>query len=164
MYAVLGATAIESPPNPFRGGITWRGGARRGAVTWAPRLGDADDDAARERARQLYDKATRAFNAGQYETAARYYNQAYNTRNHPDVLIALGEAEMRAGNLTSAEVAFEMYLRDAPDGARREQARKRLAEIRKRLGPVGPGPAAYVLLGLGALGLGYVGYNALRSR
>jgi len=74
---------------------------------------DSDRAAAREATKQ----ATAAFNLGQYDEAATWYEQAYKLVPDPILLYDVGQSYRLANKLDKALIAYRSYLRTAPEDA-----------------------------------------------
>lgn len=85
-------------------------------------------------AQRRYQDATRAYDAGDYETAAREFRAAYELTHHADMLFNVFSAEERAGRLDEAAAALAQYMREAElDAADRASAQERLDRLRARI-------------------------------
>lgn len=87
----------------------------------------------RDLARTLYASGQSAFDAGDYDTAIRYFTDAWSTIPHPAVLLAIGSSLQRLGRFQEAAYRFQRYLRENPDGPERERAQTGLAEVQSAM-------------------------------
>ena len=91
------------PPSPF--------GASSAGVS---------DDAARTRARSLYDQGAQAYNESRYSQAAEYFLDAHKVYQAPQLLFNVAKAYDKLGVPSSALTYYRDYLRqltNAPDAA-----------------------------------------------
>nr|MDQ3036305.1 hypothetical protein [Myxococcota bacterium] len=87
-----------------------------------------------DEARHSFELARRAFDAGDYETAADEFRAAYELMRHPDLLFNLYLAEERRGQHVAAEAALTSYLRDATVAPeQRALLERRLVRLRARI-------------------------------
>lgn len=89
---------------------------------------EAATETQRDLARTLYASGQSAFDAADYDTAIRYFTDAWNTIPHPSVLLAIGSSLQRLGRFQEAAYRFQRYLRENPQGSERERAQDGLAE------------------------------------
>src|SRR5687767_12112847 len=91
-------------------------------------LADPGVTAAREATRN----ATAAYNIGQFEEAAKHYEQAYRLVLDPALLFNIGQSYRLAGRPERAIPAYKAYLRTAPANAsNRGQVERRVAELER---------------------------------
>jgi tetratricopeptide (TPR) repeat protein len=93
-------------------------------------------------ARHSFDVGTRAYDAGEYATAAAEFREAYELTRHPDLLYNVYLAEERAGRIAEARDALERHLADATiDPEHRALLERRLTRLRARVeAPPGSAP------------------------
>jgi tetratricopeptide (TPR) repeat protein len=138
----------------------------------------AADDA---RARELFRRGDRLYDEGDYEGALRAFEKAYELSQRPALLFNLANTYERLGRYEDALKALQKFLPDA--GTREVVVKKRIANLEERISELSkvdakedpaPAPApepdqapepqaepagdvpilGYVLLGVGAVGLG----------
>ena len=82
-------------------------------------------------ARTFFDQGRAAYEAGQFEEAARLLRRAYLLSPRFALLYNIGQAELRAGHDAQALEAFEGFLRQAPaEDARRSEVEERARVLR----------------------------------
>jgi tetratricopeptide (TPR) repeat protein len=86
------------------------------------------DPAVRSTAEGLIAEGHTAFRAGNYDEALRRFTDAWTILPAPDTLLVIGLAMLRLGRFRDASYRFQRYLRENPDGDRREQAQELLAQ------------------------------------
>jgi tetratricopeptide (TPR) repeat protein len=92
----------------------------------------AQSDAQRNRARQLYAEAQALFDSGQFAAAEASFRAAYQAVPNPVVLRAIAAAQERQGNIAQAAATLQQYLREAPDAPDRAEVERRLQEFNSR--------------------------------
>src|SRR5688572_8796029 len=94
--------------------------------------------AAQQDARTLFARGETAYNQGDYESAIRDWNAAYQLSPRPLIQYNLSQAFERLGRLDDARIALETYISQAePSDTHQADARARLAAIRERLNRTG---------------------------
>src|SRR5688572_21213171 len=83
-----------------------------------------DDDTMR--AREAYGRGRAAFQAGSYREPLSAFQEAYDTKPHPTVLVSVAECQERLGQLPQAVETMEQYLRDSPQARDRAQIEERI--------------------------------------
>jgi tetratricopeptide (TPR) repeat protein len=83
---------------------------------------EADDALARER----YQAAVVAFDAGSYEAALDLFRGAYELSPRPQLLYNIGTTADRLRRNVEAVEAFEAYLEQAPNASNAESVRRRI--------------------------------------
>lgn len=73
--------------------------------------------------------AARAETLGHMQEAAREYEAAWSEEHAPDLLYRLGLVRRKLKRYALAREAFRAYLRDAPDGALRDEVVRQLAKL-----------------------------------
>jgi tetratricopeptide (TPR) repeat protein len=82
-------------------------------------------------ARTFFDQGRAAYEAGQFEEAARLLRRAYLLSPRFALLYNIGQAELRAGHDALALEAFEGFLRQAPEeDTRRSEVSERVRVLR----------------------------------
>jgi len=100
------------------------------------------DESSDTDARSWFDKGRVAYEAGNFDEAARAFRRAYVLSPRFALLYNIGQAELRAGRDQLAIEAFEGYLRQAPaDDPRRSEVQER-ARVLHSMGVRGTDPAA----------------------
>lgn len=90
---------------------------------------DANDALARER----YQAAVVAFDAGSYEAALDLFRGAYELSPRPQLLYNIGTTADRLRRNVEAVEAFEAYLAQAPTASNAESVRRRIEVLREEL-------------------------------
>lgn len=86
-----------------------------------------------ERARTHFQSGTAYFDAGNYESGLREFQEAYDLSGRPGLLYNLYLCEERLGHLPEAATHLERYLAEVEDlGERRGVLEQRLENIRRR--------------------------------
>jgi hypothetical protein len=116
----------------------------------APRAGVATaseaDDAARRRAKKLFDRGEKLFALGRFAEALSAYQKAFEEFPAPEFLFNIGQCHRNLGNVDRAIFSFRKYLRLRPDADNREAVETLIAELeaeqreRERARPVTPPP------------------------
>jgi hypothetical protein len=83
-------------------------------------------------ARQHFQAAEAAERRGEYETALREYQAAYEAKPHPAVLFNLATVYERLGELEQAAELYERYLTERPDASDSPSVRTRASSLRSR--------------------------------
>ncbi len=95
-------------------------------------------------ARRLFTAGQAAYEAGRYEAAIAYFEQAYALSGNPTLLYNLGVAAERAGRPEQAVEAFTRYLTERPGAANRAEVEGRIrvlqAELDATTAPAGDVP------------------------
>lgn len=89
----------------------------------------ADDRAS---ARLLYDKATDAYDHGDYSDALKYWTEAYDLTEATILLYSIGNAHERLGNLEEAIEALEGFKASVRDAEENEVLELRLLNLQAR--------------------------------
>lgn len=90
--------------------------------------------AAQEDARELFLQGQAAYETGDYETAVRLWERAYEIDARPLLQHNLAQAYERLGHLDRAVAAYRIYVANAPgDDARARNARARIASLEQRV-------------------------------
>jgi len=90
---------------------------------------EANDALARER----YQAAVVAFDAGSYEAALDLFRGAYELSPRPQLLYNIGTTADRPRRNGEAVEAFEAYLEQAPDASNAESVRRRIEVLREEI-------------------------------
>lgn len=86
----------------------------------------------RATARELYDKATYAYDHGDYRDALKYWTEAYDLTNATILLYSIGNAHERLGNLEEAIEALEGYKSSVRDREENEVLELRIINLQER--------------------------------
>lgn len=86
-------------------------------------------------ARALFQAGSTALAAGKADEAVTNFEAAYAAQPSPALLYWLGEAHRTAGHPAKAAGYYRRYLKTAPRGAKRADAKARLAELKKAAAP-----------------------------
>ncbi|WP_437282692.1 hypothetical protein WME90_19570 [Sorangium sp. So ce375] len=93
-------------------------------------------DPVTEVARQRYEEGVKAFDAGRFEEARTAFAQVYALKQHPAVLLNLGQSELRSNHLADAGKHLQQFLREhaaaTPD--QRVAAEKAIADVKRKTG------------------------------
>lgn len=89
----------------------------------------ADDD----RAKELFDRGTSAFHAGDFPKALTLFREAYAIDPHPILMYNIARSEESLGHATEAVRAFRKYLELAPDAEDRGAVEQRIATLERQL-------------------------------
>jgi tetratricopeptide (TPR) repeat protein len=96
----------------------------------AKAAGAQDDDARRERARQLYDAAAKHYEHHEYELAIDAFKSAYALSGRANLLFNIAVAyEEWSGHCDDAREFYRRYLALKPDATDRGNVERRLARI-----------------------------------
>jgi tetratricopeptide (TPR) repeat protein len=82
-------------------------------------------------ARGLFQAGKAAYEAGRYEEALSYFEQAYEQSKRPRMLYNIGQAADRLRRDERALEAFREFLRVLPDDPVREEVEKRIAALER---------------------------------
>jgi tetratricopeptide (TPR) repeat protein len=94
--------------------------------------------AAQQSARELFTQGQAAYETGDYETAARNWERAYELDPRPLLQYNLAQAYERLGRLDRAAEAYRIYVENTPgDEPRAQTARARIASLEQRVGQTG---------------------------
>jgi tetratricopeptide (TPR) repeat protein len=86
-----------------------------------------------ERARQVFERARRAYNLGQWAEAADGFADAYQLTGDPTLLFNRAQALRQGGRLGEAVNAYRAYLREKPDAANRAEVEQRIQNLEQQL-------------------------------
>jgi len=79
--------------------------------------------------RQSYQKATRAFDLGEYEQAITAYKRAYELGGDAPMLFNIAQALRLSKRTDEAVVYYRRYLDRAPSAPNQKDVRARIAEL-----------------------------------
>lgn len=86
-------------------------------------------------ARELFTQGQAAYETGDYESAVRSWQQAYDLDPRPLLQYNLAQAYERLGQLDRAVAAYRVYVDNTPgDDPRAQNARARIASLEQRVG------------------------------
>ncbi|AUX43134.1 mucin and cadherin-like protein [Sorangium cellulosum] len=93
-------------------------------------------DPVTEVARQRYEEGVKAYDAGRFEDARTAFLQVYALKQHPAVLLNLGQSELRSNHLEDAGRHLQQFLREhtAATPEQRAAAERGLADVKRRTG------------------------------
>ncbi|WP_434048184.1 MULTISPECIES: tetratricopeptide repeat protein [Sorangium] len=93
-------------------------------------------DAVTEVARQRYEDGVKAYDAGRFEDARTAFRQVYTLKQHPAVLLNLGQSELRSNHLEDAGNHLQQFLREHTTATpeQRAAAEKAIADVKRRTG------------------------------
>lgn len=89
-------------------------------------------DEATTRAREAYERGRAAFTAGNFQEALTAFQEAYEAKPHPTVLVSIAECQERLEQWGATVETLEHYLRDSPQARDREAMEQKIAAIRAR--------------------------------
>lgn len=99
-----------------------------------------DDKAGLEEARVYFDAGKQAYESGDYQTAIRSFEHAYEKVPRPEIAFSLAQAYRKqfvvdtdAAKLRRAVELYRRYLDEVPSGGRREDAVSNLGELQPQL-------------------------------
>jgi len=95
-------------------------------------------------ASELHQEALKAFTEARYEEALRLFKDAYNATNTPEMLVRIGQTQLKLGRKVEALDACQSYLTltaDRPDASYRGYAEQCVADARQGLFPAPRGAA-----------------------
>ena len=114
------------------------------ALGLAATLGSSQTAWAKD-ASQLHQDALRAFTEARYEEALRLFKEAYDVNSTPEMLVRIGQTQLKLGRKVEALDACQNYLTltaDRPDEAYRGYAESCVAQARSGLFPAARGTVA----------------------
>jgi hypothetical protein len=86
-----------------------------------------------ERARELYEKARKAYELGLYDEAISEYTEAYKLRDDPAVLYNMAQAHRLAQHPVAALSLYRMYLIKVPQASNRAEVKAKIDALTKLL-------------------------------
>jgi tetratricopeptide (TPR) repeat protein len=110
-------------------------------------------------ARSIFEAGTTAFTDARYEDALGHFRRAYELSHRPELLYNIGISADRLRRDQEALDAFERFLAEVPEHARRPDVEARVLVLRRAVADAEPssdGPDALSIVGpisLGAVGL-----------
>jgi tetratricopeptide (TPR) repeat protein len=88
-----------------------------------------------EEARDLFSRGQAAYETGDYDTAVRSWERAYEIDPRPLLQYNLAQAYERLGQLDRAVAAYRLYVENTPgEDPRAQNARARIASLEQRVG------------------------------
>jgi tetratricopeptide (TPR) repeat protein len=90
---------------------------------------NADSD----RAKDLFERGSSAFHAGNFPRALELFREAYAIDPHPILMYNIARAEESVGNATEAVRAFRKYLELDPDAEDKGAVEQRIATLEREL-------------------------------
>jgi hypothetical protein len=81
--------------------------------------------------KQLYEKATRAYDVGKYNEAIEDYQKAYEIGGDPPMLYNIAQAYRLNDQPTEALRFYRRYIQRAPSARNREDVERKIAELEK---------------------------------
>jgi tetratricopeptide (TPR) repeat protein len=100
------------------------------AATLAARAADLTP-AQKQEMKQLYEKATRAYDVGKYNEAIEDYQKAYEIGGDPPMLYNIAQAYRLNDQPSEALRFYRRYLQRAPSARNREDVERKIAELEK---------------------------------
>jgi hypothetical protein len=102
------------------------------AVLAAPAAHAADlTPAQKQEMKQLYERATRAYDVGKYNEAIEEYQKAYEIGGDPPMLYNIAQAYRLNDQPTEALRFYRRYLQRAPNARNREDVERKIGELEK---------------------------------
>lgn len=90
---------------------------------------------AQDDARDLFSRGQAAYETGDYDTAVRSWERAYELDPRPLLQYNLAQAYERLGHLDRAVAAYRLYVENTPgEDPRAQNARARIASLEQRVG------------------------------
>jgi tetratricopeptide (TPR) repeat protein len=86
-----------------------------------------------EEARKAFKEATQAYDAGNYDAAAKGYLLAYQLSKRGELLFAIALSYRDGGHLQEAREYYERYLSELPNGKSHDLAAQQLTEVQQKL-------------------------------
>jgi tetratricopeptide (TPR) repeat protein len=96
-------------------------------------VASADDAAARQQARDHYQKGTTAYDLGHYDAAISEYEAAYALYNEPTILYNLGQAHRLARHTEQALHFYKMYLVKVPNASNHDEVEAKIVALNKAI-------------------------------
>jgi tetratricopeptide (TPR) repeat protein len=91
----------------------------------------ADEDVAA--ARRHFEAGTRAFNVGEFDSAAKEYREAYKLKPDPNILYNVAQSYRLAKNAEQALFFYRSYMRNANDPSHRQEIEERIRVLEDQL-------------------------------
>ncbi|MCC6873508.1 MAG: tetratricopeptide repeat protein [Sandaracinaceae bacterium] len=117
--------------------IAWVGAL---AIVLATAGGHAQDGSQDAQARALFDAGRTAYDAGRFEQALRYFQEAYDLSRRPALLFNIASAADRLLMVDRALEAYRAYLQAVPNAPNRELAQSRITFLESHRGTALPTP------------------------
>jgi hypothetical protein len=89
--------------------------------------------AQKQEMKQLYEKATRAYDVGKYNEAIEDYQKAYEIGGDPPMLYNIAQAYRLNDQPAEALRFYRRYLQRAPSARNREDVERKIAELEKTI-------------------------------
>jgi len=86
----------------------------------------------RATAKKHFENGTKAFDEGDFKIALEEFQEAYNTKPHPMVLVNIANCYARLMEPVKAVEHFELFLKEAADTASEEQLEAARRELKKQ--------------------------------
>lgn len=83
------------------------------------------------KARELYQRATRAYNLQKFDQALTLFQQAYEEKDDPAILFNIGQCQRQLGQFDSAARSYRAYLTQAPQAPNRSDVEARITEMER---------------------------------
>ena len=83
------------------------------------------------KARELYQRATRAYNLQKFEQALTLFQQAYEEKDDPAILFNIGQCQRQLAHFDAAAKSYRAYLTQAPLTPNRADVEARIGEMER---------------------------------
>lgn len=98
---------------------------------------ESQADARTAEAKARFKRGTELYRQKRYREAAAEFQAAYRARPHGVLQYNIAQCQERMGDLPGALASYHAYLREVPDAEDRQQVRKTIAALEKRLAATG---------------------------
>jgi tetratricopeptide (TPR) repeat protein len=83
------------------------------------------------KARELYQRATRAYNLQKFDQALTLFQQAYEEKDDPAILFNIGQCQRQLDQFDAAARSYRAYLTQAPQAPNRADVEARIGEMER---------------------------------
>ena len=83
------------------------------------------------KARELFQRATRAYNLQKFEQSLELFQQAYEEKDDPVFLFNIAQCQRQLGQYDAAARSYRAYLSQAPNASNRSDVLARIADMDK---------------------------------
>ncbi len=100
---------------------------------WSPRAAGAAELTSQQKLemKQLYERATRAYDVGKYAEAIDYYQKAYEIGGDPPMLYNIAQSYRLNDQPADAVRFYRRYLQRAPSARNKDDVERKIAELEK---------------------------------
>lgn len=85
------------------------------------------------KARDLYQRATRAYNLQRFAQALELFQNAYNEKDDPVFLFNIGQCQRQLGQKQEAVLSYRAYLRESPNPPNRDEVQGLITNLEKAI-------------------------------